>query len=167
MAFPFRILLMSLAFCFASLVSLDANAMKIHCQHCKCHPKKHHHEKLHLVCGFEEIEVPVYECTPKQVFCPHKGAICQPSYRCETHYTLKKFKSKCHYVKCLCCKTMCGCKKDVGGSPAGCFKDCNVKLPTGTKKILVPTFRWVAEHECEHCHGNIPMHGSHPAHISH
>lgn len=117
------------------------------CDRCGCH--KRVNKKPRLICTYEEIEIPVYECESYEVFCPHRRTVCHSGYYCELFYAPRK---QGNYTMVCQGKKKRGCKTLLGTKPSWCMKNCKVKKPTGKKrKITVPVPKWVSEYVCEDC----------------
>lgn len=128
------------------------------CQKCGCH--EHVKEVTCLVCVWEELKTPVYECACEDVFVPHKGKVCHTGHRCDTVYKFKKHchctKDCCGYQHCdcttTCCgKTKCSCQTHYGAKPTGCFSTQCVSKPTDECVRRVPVYKWVTYRLCGEC----------------
>jgi len=130
------------------------------CGKCGCH--EYVKKVTCLVCVWEEIKTPVYECAGEEVFVPHKGKVCHRGYRCDTVCKFKKHcdcrKDCCGHLRCdcttTCCgKTKCSCQTHFGADPSGCFSTRCVSKPADEYVRRVPVYKWVTYSLCRDCCG--------------
>ena len=85
MATAIRLSLLLVSFSVLWLASTWAIAADCCCSHCGCRETK---KMTRLVTSFEEIEIPLYQCTTAKSFRPKKGIVCHSGYRCDKYYKL-------------------------------------------------------------------------------
>lgn len=156
---PKNLILLSMLLLAAAVAPL-VQAGSPGCDKCGCH--EHVKKVTCLVCVWEDIKTPVYDCTCEEVFVPHKGKVCHKGHRCDTVYKFKKHcdccKDCCGHQRCdcttTCCgKTKCSCQTHFGANPTGCFSTQCVSKPAAECVRRVPVYKWVTYSLCGDCCG--------------